>query len=199
MSDNESDSSQSFVEVSPHIDSSSANEYWLQEEIKELSEEIIELSDREVIADPFRLVYIDQPEEEGDHSVQNSFVQNRRSFFESQSHSTPYGSAENIAIQRPTRSNTKVEESDIPPLEHADKSLRTYRSNKVKMAESKEAARYQSLLQLHNNFKKTLDAKILTIDADYKIEDKGESEIEVLEEHLAYLESKKSTYQQIRI
>ena len=194
MSDNESDSSQSFVEVSPHIDSSSANEYWLQEEISELSEEINDLSDRELIADPFRLVYIDQPEEEGDHSVQNSFVQNRRSFFESQSHSTPYGSAENIAIQRPTRSNTKIEESDIPPLEHVDSSLRTYRSNKIKMAEPKEAARYQSLLLNHNNFRKNLDAKILTIDTDYKIEDKGESEIEALAAHVAYLESSKSTF-----
>ena len=197
MSDNESDSGQSFVGASPHIDPSSANEYWLQEEINELSEEVNELSDREVIADPFRLVYIDQPEEEGDHSVQNPFVQNRRSFFESQSHSTPYGSTENIANQRPTRSNTRIEESEIPPLEHADRSLRTYRSNKIKMAEPKEAARYQSLLLTHNNFRKNLDVKILAIDRDYKIKDKGESEIEGLEEHLAYLESKKSTFKRM--
>ena len=60
------------------------------------------------------------------------------------------------------------------------------------MAEQKEAARYQTLKQIHTNFKDRIDEKILTIDENYKIKDKGGSEIEKMKDHLANLEGQKS-------
>ena len=197
MSGSESDSS--FSDASQLVDPSTVNEYWQQTELDELPE-------REIEIDPFKLVYLDQPEDEETHSAQNSFVRNRRSFFEGQGHSTPFGSTENIATKntgaaniaiKNTRSNTQIEESEIPPLELVDSSLRTYRLNQIKMAEAKELQRYQALLLTHNNFRKNLDAKLVTVDTDYKVKDKGDTEIETLEDHLAYLESKKSSFKRM--
>ena len=184
MSDNESDVS--FVSGNSLVDSTTANECWEDQRIEDLSES----EELESNLETYQIAFT---EEATAPSTQDSVVRSRRSFFESK---TPSGSIENLApqAQKATRSNTKINENSILPLEEADSSLRNYRSNKNKMADAKEVARYQLLQQTHHTFKRNLEAEIVTIEADYNTEDKGESEIEKLEGHLATLESRRSSF-----